>query len=114
MHRQTRLSSRWVSWWALALLGLPFSAACAWPQAPAKPADGPTDSKEVEGFLDQLFAEQMAALRIPGAVVVVVKDGKILFTKGHGYADLESKRPMNPDKTVLRVGSVSKLFTATA
>jgi CubicO group peptidase (beta-lactamase class C family) len=47
-------------------------------------------------------------------VVVVVKDREILFAKGYGYADLESKRPMDPEKTLVRVGSISKLLTATA
>jgi CubicO group peptidase (beta-lactamase class C family) len=44
----------------------------------------------------------------------LVKDGKIFFSKGYGYADLEKKIPVVPDKTLFRVGSISKLFTTTA
>jgi len=75
---------------------------------------GPTDPQELEAFLDTFFAEQMEALHIPGAVFISVKDGETFFTKGYGLADLESQRPVIPDETLFRVGSVSKLFTATA
>ena len=51
---------------------------------------------------------------VPGVAVVVVKDNKEVFKIGYGYSDLESKVPVNPDKTSFPAGSVSKLFTATA
>ena len=51
---------------------------------------------------------------IPGALVVVVRDGGIIFSKGYGFADIESKKSMHPQSTILRVGSISKLITATA
>jgi uncharacterized protein (TIGR02246 family) len=47
------------------------------------------DSKELETLLDPIFAERMKKLNIPGAVISVVKDGKIIFTKGYGVADIE-------------------------
>jgi CubicO group peptidase (beta-lactamase class C family) len=70
--------------------------------------------KELEGLLDPVFTEQMAKLHIPGAMVVVVKDGKIVFTKGYGYADIAKKTPVVPDQTIFRIGSITKVFTATA
>jgi CubicO group peptidase (beta-lactamase class C family) len=51
---------------------------------------------------------------IPGAVVAVVRDGKLIFSRGYGYADLKKKTPVLPDGTLFRIGSVSKLFTWTA
>lgn len=75
---------------------------------------GPSDPKELEAFLDSFFDEEMSASHVPGAVFALVKDGKIFFTKGYGFADLEKKVPVIPDRTVFCVGSVSKLFTATA
>jgi CubicO group peptidase (beta-lactamase class C family) len=75
---------------------------------------GPTDPKELEAFLDKFFSEQMEKLHVPGAVVTVVKDGKIFFTKGYGYSDLEKQRPVLPDSTLFRAYSVSKSFSATA
>lgn len=74
----------------------------------------PIESKEVEVFLDRYFTQQMAKLHVPGAAIAIVKDGKTLLTKGYGYADLEQKIPVTPEKTLFRVGSVSKLFTTTA
>ena len=47
-------------------------------------------------------------------MVAVVKDGEVLFKKGYGYADLKRKKPVDPDLTLFRPGSVSKLFTWTA
>lgn len=72
------------------------------------------DPRELETFLDPIFAAQMEKLHIPGAAIAVVKDGKIFFTKGYGYANLERKTPVAPDKTIFRIGSITKVFTATA
>ena len=104
----------------VALLPVLPSSALGMPPPPnqvllsAPPQQGPTDPQELEAFLDAFFAEQMEALHIPGAVFISVKDGETFFTKGYGFADLESQRPVIPDETLFRVGSVSKLFTATA
>ena len=51
---------------------------------------------------------------IAGAVVLVVKDGKVLFAKGYGYSDVKSKKPVTVDATLFRPGSISKTFTWTA
>jgi CubicO group peptidase (beta-lactamase class C family) len=56
----------------------------------------------------------MAENHIAGAAVSVVKDGKLLFAKGYGYADLENKIPVDPERTIFRIGSVGKTFTWTA
>ena len=68
----------------------------------------------MEVFLDKFFPEQMNKLHLPGAVFVLVKDGRVCFVKDDGYANLQNKKPVSPDRTAFRVGSVSKLFTATA
>lgn len=49
----------------------------------------------------------------PGAAVIVVKDGKTLFRKAYGMANLELGVPLQPDM-VFRLGSITKQFTATA
>jgi CubicO group peptidase (beta-lactamase class C family) len=49
-----------------------------------------------------------------GATISVVKDGEIFFAKGYGYADVEAKKKVEADKTLFRIGSVSKLFVWTA
>ncbi len=83
------------------------------PTARSQPL-GPTDTAELEAFLDELLFQQMEAHHIAGAAVSVVKDGKLLFAKGYGYADLENGVPVDAEATVFRIGSVGKLFTWTA
>ncbi len=73
-----------------------------------------TSSQELEAFLDEFMAEQMEKQHIPGVTFSVVQNGELFFTKGYGYADLEKKISVIPNKTLFRVGSISKLFTATA
>jgi len=70
------------------------------------------NEKDLETLVDPIFVEQMEKLHIPGAVISVVKDGKIIFTKGYGVADIEKKTPVVPDKTIFRIGSITKVFTA--
>ncbi len=72
------------------------------------------DANELQGFFDPLILDKLAKERIPGAAVSVVKDGEILFARGYGSANLEGKQPVDADRTVFRIGSVSMLFTATA
>ena len=69
---------------------------------------------DVEAFLDGFLPMQLERENIAGAVVIVVKDGKILFSRGYGYSDVEKKTPVSPDSTLFRPGSISKLFTWTA
>ena len=52
-------------------------------------------------------------MRINGASVALVKDEKLVFAKGYGYADVEGKEKVEPDH-LFRIASVSKLITATA
>ena len=73
---------------------------------------GPTDPAEFEAFLDAYLAEQMDTYHIPGVVFTMVKDGEIFFSKGYGYAELETQTPMDPEDTVLITASLAKIFTA--
>jgi CubicO group peptidase (beta-lactamase class C family) len=80
----------------------------------AAPSQGPADPAELEAFLDELFAKQMEEYHIAGAAVSVVKDGKLFFAKGYGYADFEDGVPVDPEQTIFSIGSVGKVFTWTA
>ena len=75
---------------------------------------GLTDPTEMEAFLDGLMKKEMEEYHIAGAAISVVKDGRLLFTKGYGYADIEKGTPVDLEQTIFRIGSVTKLFTATA
>ncbi|MEA5504781.1 serine hydrolase domain-containing protein [Halotia wernerae UHCC 0503] len=72
------------------------------------------DPQELEALADNIFNEEMSKSHVPGAVISVVKDGKLFFAKGYGYGNVEKKIPVVADKTLFRVASLSKLFTATA
>jgi CubicO group peptidase (beta-lactamase class C family) len=69
---------------------------------------------DVEAFLDGLVPLQLKTSDIAGVTVSVVKDGKLLFAKGYGYADVEKRKPVSAEETLFRPGSISKLFTWTA
>jgi CubicO group peptidase (beta-lactamase class C family) len=82
--------------------------------APVNRGPGPIGPDELEAFTDKFFGEQMDELHIPGLTFIFVQDGKVLLARGYGSANPERGIPFNPDETVVRVGSVSKLFVATA
>jgi len=62
--------------------------------------------------LDTYMKEQLGKKRSPSYSVAVVKDGKVVYAKGFGFADLENDVPAAPE-TVYRIGSITKQFTAT-
>ncbi len=97
-----------------AVAALPVLFFGARPLHAGEAASGLDDVRGVEAFLDRFFREKMAERHVPGAVFVLVKDGRLTIAKGFGYADRERELPVVPDKTAFRVASVSKLFTATA
>jgi CubicO group peptidase (beta-lactamase class C family) len=78
------------------------------------PAAGLDDPRELERFLDTLIAERMETYHIPSEAVAVVRNGHIVLAKGYGYADPEKRTAVDPDRTLFRIGSVSKLFVWTA
>ena len=75
---------------------------------------GPTDPKELEAFVDGIMAAEMCDKHIAGATFVFVKDNRPFFAKGYGYADVAARKTVDPNETMFRIGSVSKLFTWTA
>ena len=69
---------------------------------------------DVEAFLDGVMPMQLQREDIAGAVIVMVKNGSVLFSKGYGYADVQRRVPVSPTATLFRPGSISKTFTWTA
>lgn len=64
--------------------------------------------------IDAIVARQLAQNHIAGATVAVVQNGTLIFAKGYGYADATRRVPVVADRTVFRIGSVSKIFTTVA
>ncbi|MEO5611447.1 MAG: serine hydrolase domain-containing protein [Sphingomicrobium sp.] len=108
-----------------AKLGAPPSLARLAPPAPTsaepsatavagEPAQHLLTKADVDSWLDGYMPYALHSSDIPGAVVVVVKDGQFLTARGFGYSDLAKRTPVDPEKTLFRPGSVSKLVTWTA
>jgi D-alanyl-D-alanine carboxypeptidase len=91
---------------AIALLSPPVCAQAQ--KAPTKAAA----AQPITARLDALFKTQFKADE-PGVTVIVVKNGKTLLRKAYGAADIAAKTPLTPG-TVLRLGSLTKQFTAVA
>ena len=92
----------------------PVPAPAAMPAAEPANASPQLTRADVEAWLDGFMPISLKTSDIAGAVVVVVKDGAILVQKGYGYSDVEKRTPVDPERTLFRPGSVSKLFTWTA
>ncbi|MFD0888384.1 serine hydrolase domain-containing protein, partial [Streptosporangium algeriense] len=63
--------------------------------------------------LDRLVPELLTRDRIPGAAVVVVENGRMVFGRGYGLAETTSNRPVDLTTPFL-TGSLAKVFTAEA
>src|SRR5215813_12690922 len=78
----------------------------------AATADNP-DVKGAERLFEAWVVGQIETRHLPGIAIGVVSDQDLVWAKGFGYADLESRTPMTP-ATKFRMASHSKLFTSTA
>ena len=71
-----------------------------------------TDSSQFD-LVNKSFEQFVTKWGLTGASIAIAKDGKLIYTRGFGYANKEDKQRMQPYNT-MRVASVSKLITATA
>lgn len=69
---------------------------------------------DLETYLDGFFPYALQRGDIAGAVVAVVKDGEVLLLKGYGVSDVATAAAVDPNTTLFRPGSISKMFTASA
>jgi CubicO group peptidase (beta-lactamase class C family) len=81
---------------------------------PRDDVTAPLAPAELAAFVDSFITAEMTRERIPGAGFVFVQNGRVVFMRGYGLADVEHGRRVVPDSTIWRVGSISKVFTATA
>lgn len=76
-------------------------------------AQQPSDLQARVPQIEKMIAEEMAKHAVPGLAVAIAKDGRLVYAKGFGYADVENKILFTA-QTVSRIGSISKTFTALA
>ncbi|MET0272187.1 MAG: serine hydrolase domain-containing protein, partial [Phenylobacterium sp.] len=74
-------------------------------------AGQPLPPAELEAFVDGLVRDAMAREHIAGATVSIVQNGQVILKKGYGFASLNPRKPVDPDRTLFRIGSISKTFT---
>lgn len=103
------------------IAGLWFGSSCA--EAPARQASAgttatlvpqlapgtPIPSATLEPFVDGIVRAAMARDHLAGVAVAIVQHGQVILKKGYGFA--APGRPVDPDHTLFRIGSISKTFT---
>ena len=62
---------------------------------------------------DRLIPAFMEKHDIPGSALAIVRDGRLVFARGYGLADIENEEPVQPD-SLFRIASISKPITAVA
>jgi CubicO group peptidase (beta-lactamase class C family) len=82
--------------------------------APASARSQSLDTAAMRTVVDSVITDAMRAQHIPGAAVIVVHQGRVVHQRGFGVQDPSSRVPVSPDSTLFAIGSITKLFTATA
>jgi CubicO group peptidase (beta-lactamase class C family) len=95
---------------ALAALGLLAAPAIAQP-APAPAVVVADQLAGLDHFIDGVVAQQIVAREVAGAVVTIIRDDRVVFNRGYGFADIEQGLAVDPERSLFRPGSVSKLLT---
>ena len=68
---------------------------------------------DLEGIVDH-YADDYIGKTTAGAAIVILKDNKVVLSKGYGYADIKNQKEINSRTTVFEWGSISKLFVWTS
>ena len=102
---------------AAALTAASFLAA-PFPSAYAQETPLPMAASEQAGFsapslarIDSFFEREIAQNRVPGAVVGIARDGKLVYYKAFGYLDKDKGTPM-PLNAIFGLASMTKIMTA--
>ena len=90
------------------IFSLLVAGGVGWSACGAANANGPGD--KTTAAVDEVFAD-LTKPGSPGCALGVYRDGKIIYAKGYGLANLEENVPITP-ASVFDIGSTSKQFTA--
>src|SRR5438477_6149495 len=97
---------------AVMVVGIVVNVANAGPLPEAKP-DEVGFSQQGLTRLDQFFAREIGAKRVPGAVVAIARDGKLVYYKAYGQLDPIKGTPM-PLDAVFALASMTKPMAVVA
>ncbi len=70
-------------------------------------------AETTDAAIDAAIKHSLDAWRVPGVAVAIVRDGEVIYLKGHGVKSLDADGPITPD-TLFPIGSCTKAFTTTA
>ncbi|MFD2586762.1 serine hydrolase domain-containing protein [Croceitalea marina] len=68
-------------------------------------------TKSIDTLMNTNIPAIMAKANVPGAAIAIIKNGQVIYEKGHGHADKNKEVEVGPT-TGFNIGSISKLFTA--
>ncbi len=80
-------------------------------RADTLPALSFQDTLALEAFMDGVILTTMDELKIAGATISLIHEGELLLNKGYGYTHIEAGNKVDPERSLFRLGSISKLFT---
>jgi CubicO group peptidase (beta-lactamase class C family) len=95
-----------------AILGLPMTAPAADPLPRAKPEEAGLSSERLALIAKQINAE-IARDQLPGAVLMIARRGKLVYSETFGYRDKAGNVPMTAD-TIFSIASMTKPMAAVA
>ncbi|MFY7941621.1 MAG: serine hydrolase domain-containing protein, partial [Burkholderiaceae bacterium] len=100
------------AWGTMLLTSVLVLSACGSPSQQTRSVPR-GDTQAAVTQLRSFIQQEMKSQRLAGLSIALVGDQQVLWTQGFGWADQRNKQPAAPE-TLYRVGSISKLFTATA
>ncbi len=91
------------------------STLVASPAAKVESSPEPISGRTVPELVsfDQAMTALLKKWKIPGATLAIAKDGRLVFDRGYGLADVEKSEPVQPE-SLFRIASVSKTLTTVA
>lgn len=75
------------------------------------PEQGKLEQPDLAAYVDGIVPRQLVRGGLAGAAVIVIYRNQVLLEKGYGFADLKRKIAIDPDQTMFRFASISKLMT---
>ena len=95
--------------------GEPTAAPVTPPETPPPQSEFPITGAAMPGMapFEKSVHDIMRKYGLPGGAFALVRDGKLIYARGFGYADVENKTPVEPD-ALFRIASVSKPLTSAA
>lgn len=94
----------------LVLFWLPMLSV-AWSQSPKGTK---LSEKSIQAFFEKEVPRLKKKYNIMGVTAAAVLQGKVVWAKGYGWSDKKTKKAVDPNRSLFRMGSISKLFTWTA